>query len=574
MTMRSAAAAMLWENWRLTRVEAAQRLVQGMLLASAVLAVSTFFGPVGNDSARLSLLLLGFTYVPLWMSVARLNGGRFMDGYRPGYPFRFFYTRPVRTVVLVAAPMAYNVASVVALYLLSALVLRAAFGYPYPLLPLAALLAAFHVVQWAAQWATSNKVVQWIGSTAGGMGFSVLAVWHGQEWPARFEIAGGVYGLIALIAAAAFGLTVAGVARQRRGDTPAGPRTTTRSGFAEWLAGRIRLPCPSSSPARAQVWLELRSSGLPVLTIGLGLALVIPLAFVVTTQLDVALSRFFAEPATRGVAPIVAIFSLPAVLLLGGNAFGIRSRQGRRYVSSFDAIQACGTARMAGLKVMVRAACLLGALLAIGASFWTSASVIPFDVFEDNDAFIDKSRAPISGWMRAIEGALRAMSADQQLALALVIVVMVIVMVGWRASHAALRGRYARALNTAGSLLLLLGVGLVLLVFVGQRWSGVTTLGDVVFGTMRWIVAAAVVLATAYLFWSVVAERLLTPRQAGGVALVAAAFAAAWVMTLRAAGVPLADMPATDAVWLLTPVLLPPIAGVLVPWSYSRVRHT
>ena len=86
------------------------------------------------------------------------------------------------------------------------------------------------------------------------------------------------------------------------------------------------------------------------------------------------------------------MFSLPAVLILGGNAFGIRARQGRTYASAFEATQACGTARMAGLKVLVRSVCLLAALAAVGTSVWTSASVIPFDVLEDNDTFIEKSR--------------------------------------------------------------------------------------------------------------------------------------------------------------------------------------
>ena len=40
MTTRSPIVAILWENWRLSRVEAAQRLAQGIVAASAAL---TFF---------------------------------------------------------------------------------------------------------------------------------------------------------------------------------------------------------------------------------------------------------------------------------------------------------------------------------------------------------------------------------------------------------------------------------------------------------------------------------------------------------------------------------------------------
>ena len=94
---------------------------------------------------------------------------------------------------------------------------------------------------------------------------------------------------------------------------------------------------------------------------------------------------------------------------------------------------------MAGLKVLVRSVCLLAALLAVGTSIWTSASIIPFDVLEDNDTFIEKSRNPVSGGMRAIEGAVVAMNAYELLALAFVAAIVVAVMVSARAAFTALR---------------------------------------------------------------------------------------------------------------------------------------
>jgi hypothetical protein len=311
-----------------------------------------------------------------------------------------------------------------------------------------------------------------------------------------------------------------------------------------------------------------------VLAIGGALAIVIPLLFVVTTRLDVVLSGVFTQPATRAFALVVAVFSLPVVLLLGGNAFGIRARQGHRYVSVFEATQACGTARMAGLKVLVRSVCLLAALVAVVTSVWTSASIIPFDVLHDNDTFIEKARSPLSGWMRAIEGVVRAMGAYELLALAFVTAIVVAVMVAWRAALVALRARYARRLTLAGWSLLLHGLVLVLLTQAAARGFGSAFLLDAVLGVTKWVTAAAIVVATIYLLWSVVAERLLTPRQAAGAVLVSAAFGTAWLTVLRAAGVHLAGMPTTDVAWTLTPVLLPLMAVALASWSLSRVRHT
>jgi hypothetical protein len=269
------------------------------------------------------------------------------------------------------------------------------------------------------------------------------------------------------------------------------------------------------------------------------------------------------------------MFSLPAVLILGGNAFGIRARHGRTFASAFEATQAYGTARMAGLKVLVRSVCLLAALAAVGTSIWTSASLIPFDVLEDNDTFIEKSRSPVSGWMRAIEGAVGAMSAYELLALAFVTAIAVAVMVASRAALPALRARYPRRVTIAGSLLLLLGLGLVLRAPDGQGGNGLDVLFmDALVGAAPWMTAAAIALAAVCLFWCVLAEQLLTLRQALLAVLISAAFGAAWVTVLHAGGVHVSGMPAIDAVWILSPALLPLLASVLAPWSLSRVRHT
>jgi hypothetical protein len=568
---------MLWENWRLTRNESAQRLVQGFLLSGAALAWFAGFGRAGNDSARFALFLLGMTYMPMWISVARLNGGRFMDGYRPGYPFYFLYTRPVRTFVLVGAPMAYNVGLTVALYIVSALVLRQAFGSPFPVLPLAAMLAAFHVAQWAAQWGTSSKAVQWCGSIVAAMGFTGLAMWRGREWPARFDFSIGDYTLMAAVAAACFSLTVAGVARQRRGDALAfNPRTVTRSGFLDWLAGLFPSTCPTASATRAQIWFELKSSGLPVLAIGGALAIVIPLLVVIGVQIDVVLSRFYhrpaglAGPASLAAAMVVALFSPSTVLLLGGNAFGIRTRQGRTHASVFDATQACGTARIACLKVLVRSVCVLAALVAVGVSVWAAMSFI---AVSDSGAPLQRYE-PVRSWQRALEGPIGAMSASQLLALAFIISAGVAIMVAVRAALPALRTRYPRLLKIAGWTLLLDGVVLVLLSLGARRGIVAEVVAVAIFKASRWGVAAAIGLAALYVVWRTFAERLLTLRATLVVVLISAAFATAWVTVLRATGMPLADMPTLDALAMLSPAALPLMASVLAPWSLSCARHT
>ena len=209
--MHSPIVAMLWENWRLTRLEAAHRLALGIVAGSAVLV---FFAAAAENAATrdvgatITLGVITFTTFPLWLSISKPKGGRFLDGYRPGFPLSLLYTRPVRTAVLVGVPMAYLAALAAAVYLVSALVLRWAFGYPFPLLPVAALIAAGHVAQAAGDWSTRSKVVQWLGTSGPVLALCSLA---------KYSL-GGAAGAVRLLA------------RRLRPDRRDGPGVVWRGG--------------------------------------------------------------------------------------------------------------------------------------------------------------------------------------------------------------------------------------------------------------------------------------------------------------------------------------------------------
>ncbi len=110
-------AALLWENWRLTRIEAGQRLALGIVLGSAVLAKS-------GNGAIIAFWILFSLHAVFYLSIAKLNGGRFMDGYKPGFPLYLLYTRPVPTAAFVGVAMAYDAISSAAGYLVCAAILR------------------------------------------------------------------------------------------------------------------------------------------------------------------------------------------------------------------------------------------------------------------------------------------------------------------------------------------------------------------------------------------------------------------------------------------------------------------
>jgi hypothetical protein len=450
-------------------------------------------------------------------------------------------------------------------------------------------MAALTLVFVAAGWSTRNGLVMlgvWMIAILRALRVSMdrlTAVelpdgydWPPRLWPTLFDWPRTDYAWVALIALASFAVTVAMVARQRRGDALVPVTRTPRGGSWDPLASLFRFPCPTSSATRAQLWFDLRSSGLPVLTIGVMLALVIVLVSAVSGPIDAAWN---ADPDVscpieecfwaRAVPPLWTPLGLVVVLAMGGNAFGVRWRQGRGYVSAFDATQASGTAQLAVLKLLVKSACLLGALMAIGVGVWISMPLL------GDAVFIQIWEVPLNSRRSAITDAFAALTGYEQLALGGVAVLGVVAWVASWAAIGALRTHHRRRMNIAVCLLLLYGVAFLWLA-VAVRVDPETTSRlhlDVVYGAMGWSASAAIVFTTVYVFWSGFAEHVLTVRYASGAAAISAAFGAAWLTTLHISGVQLGGMSAMNAISVMSPALLPLLASGLVPWSYSRIRH-
>jgi len=326
------------------------------------------------------------------------------------------------------------------------------------------------------------------------------------------------------------------------------------------------------------VWLDLKSNGMPALTIGVALAIVILLVSAVSGPIDASIN---ADPDVK--CPIAECFyvrsappllltplSLITVFFFGGNAFGIRWRQGRTSVSPFEATQAYGTAPLAILKLLVKSACVLAGLIAIAVSFWISIPLL------GDAVFVQIWGVPLASRRSVITEAFASLAGYEQLALAVVAAVGVVVWVASWAALGALRTRYRRRINIAVCLLLLYGVFFVWLgVAVSVDPATTSRLHlDVVFEAMRWIAAAGIVFTTVYVFWSGFAEHVLTTHFVGGAVAISAAFGAAWLTVLHIAGVQLAGMSAMNALSVVWPALLPLMASGLAPWSYGRIRHT
>jgi hypothetical protein len=548
MTMRSPIVAMLWENWRLTRVEAAQRMSLGLVAGAGALTLL-------DDGATVAFWFVLFAHSFIWFSIAKLNGGKFADGYKPGFPFHLLYPRPVSTVMLVGVTMAYDAVTCLALYLASAAVLGFVFGQPLPVFSVALLVLASHFSYACVQWSTRSRLVQWGGSIPLYLPlFIMLQAKVDSSLEFQFSLGENIF--LVLMCVVSFVLTVVGVARQRRGDVVSVvPQQKEGSGgYPDWLVNLIRFPCPTSSATRAQMWFELRSSGLPVLAIGLGVATLIFLLFAISVPFSPA----------RYAAVSVTMFCVPVMLLgLGVNAFGIRRKQGRTYASTFEMTQPFGTARLAALKLFVRTACVLVALVAIGLSVWGSSSFIgAWDEWMPSGSKADavpgllKLRHRFGEQVEGLAGPTFA---------ALVTIASIIVagVVALQATRPALRARYPRFLLVVQCLPVVWALALILLTLAIRKGFGpVPLVGDIVTATV-WITGAAMVVGTIYFLWSGLAKRTLTIGYASGGLGMSALFVATGVLGLGGGG-------EIGPYWIALLIFL---IMILAPWSLGRVRH-
>ena len=315
------------------------------------------------------------------------------------------------------------------------------------------------------------------------------------------------------------------------------------------------------------MWFDLKSRGLPLLSLGLMLAIINPLLFVIANRVDAANPDW--DIPLGPMVLLLSMMSFLAVMTLGGlNAFGVRWRQGGTY---FEANHPYSTVRLANLKVVVRSVCLVAALLVVGGSMWAFLSAYP--LLTGDKLFWKMTGMAHIVFLHGAESAFGALSGYQKLSLVVVAFMGIFVWVASLAVILPLWARYPRRGNIAASALLIGGLSLSALVLAERLGLVPGVLVDAAFATTRWLLIAATLFATIYLAWSSLAERLLTSGSAFGVLAVAIAFGAASLTVLHIAGLRLADIPATTVVSLMALLLVPLMLMLLVPWSLSRYRH-
>jgi hypothetical protein len=534
--MSSPVIAMLWEQWRLTRVEAVVRAIVGLAAASAFLLQST-------EGATQAFVMLILVHAFPWFSLAKLNGGTFLGGYKPGFPFRLLYTQPVSTTVMVAVAMAYDAVSCTLSYVVSAALVGFAFGESLPVLSVAHWLVAFHLGVTCLLWSSSGKVLAPLGSLALGVVLFVM-LQSSVSMPLRVEFSPGKYQLMFGICVLSIVFTIAGVARQRRGGAAAAVQSWP-GGFPEWLTNLFRIPCPTSSPRRAQLWFELKCGGFPILVIGLAVAMILILLFAMSIPFEPL------RPLAL-VVSMILVWAVPATLLVAGNAFDIRERQGRMYASAFGLTQPLGSAELAGLKILVRSACVLIALISIVLTIWVASGlIIEWEIW-------GFSRKGVHMGSKLLE--FRNGVEHQFFGQPILISIGILLVVAGRAAFTALRVCHTRGLLVGGSLLLIGAVSMIAIFVAGQKGLASQSAVSAILNAADWVVAIAAAFATIYLCWTGFREHSLTAPYLCGALVLAVAFGAA-------------SLHAPNLVSILGTWLLPLSLLLLAPWALSRVRH-
>ena len=543
--MRAEATAMLWESWRLTRRGMAFGVLIAIIGGSAILLSDA----EGDLRATIVLLLI---------TILSLPASRWVGLERGGFPFYLGYVRPVPTWLLVGVPMAYHAASCAVLYLTPMIVLRTAFGIPFPLLPVAASIAAIRLVFTTCLWWTKDSTMQKVGLvSAAVLAFSVMRRLNPvnlpgndfppDRWADMFAFSLADYGLIAFVMTAAIGVTIVGVARQRRGDDQF---SLLRNGVGvfgfpaipRWFGFWFQAPCPTSSPVKAQLWMEMKSTGVPVLSIGVMLAMGIPVLLLAANAYQWDLPVLFAM-----------LSFLPPVKIGLLSMFRIQRKQGTAYMSAFDATCALGTAQLVGLKMAVTVMCILGAWVVIGTSLWFSLSIV-------------RDFTNFGPMQRNLAGTLAAQPGYRLAALAAVASIQLSAIAAFLAA-----GEVFFVLHAKRVLIGVLGVVLYVLVSVfavTEDWVGPSFVE-----AHAWAIAVLIPIGAVWVFRRALADRMFTGRQTGAAVLTWAAFATVYLAFLRESGSLQSEMPSAFIALMVSLSLAPLAAVALAPWSFGLIRH-
>ena len=274
--MRSIPVAMIWETLRRGRWNLTTSALAANVLPCLLFSVLGHEGALdAADPNQIGMHVAFVQIYPFLFGIAALSA--------IGSPARL-YALPIRTSTLVALQMLLAMLLVAAEMLASTAALNAVFDLRWPLWGPALFGAVAVVAIQAAMWLADRS---WWLAAAIMLPGGALGLWFKARYgpvlskPTHYwDVVTPVdVATLALIAVAAYGVAVVGVARNRRGERP------LSIGLVDWLSG-VFAGSPSRqvafrTPKGAQLWFEWRKKGwsIPAIVImglimGLGIWLI------------------------------------------------------------------------------------------------------------------------------------------------------------------------------------------------------------------------------------------------------------------------------------------------------------
>jgi hypothetical protein len=553
--VKSAAAAILWESWMMTRWGYLSRLV--VALAFLLLISTIYETREAVDEEDLLGVRVFSGIVGLLCGLSALGVGRFSDG-RKGFPFYLGFSRPVPTWIQVMIPMTYRAIFCTALYLIPVLIAHYAYEMTNLSIASSLLVIPFTFLILANSWWTDKQgmVPLVVGVTiyfgAGALGYYTLHLNDlapGEDpipmWWA-FSFTWQDYLTILLASIAAIALTLAGVENQRHGGGGLGAwfseKFGSRQADADWLTELYQTECPITNAKHAELWSEINGRGLPVFVWSLMAALCIPMIWF--------LSNLFDSRALHGIGTGFTVF----IPLLAAPTFGIVTKQGSSYLSTFDATRPLNTLWLVGMKMTVAVVSMIAGILVIAVSMWFSTPLV--------EGFIGGVEVGKENILSYFE----SLPTIELVLLILVRLVQFSTMVAFLATLSTTYVLYTNRMTYAVLGLLLYACTLPILL--------ATKIVPVSFALAQvWPLLGLMIAVAAYFFFWMAKNAVIKPVQIAALVIVWILYTLAYFYLLREDEIFAPETPVEFVAIRVFLCLLSLVVVAMAPWSLAMIRH-
>lgn len=383
--MHNTYAALLWHCMRRTR----RWLLIWTLIALAVPTAAFNASPFPAAFIGEPVFMIAF-------AIASLNAAATMSLWnQAGFPFSYEFRLPISSVRLVILPMLCLCLGCAAIFLIPILLYRVIHDIPFPIAAPVTLLSLLVTVLLCNAWMTTT-------TTTRGFGFLfILVVFpflvsamepfnvssrRSPEDPVFnpdvMALSPSAYLVCLLLITGLAGMTVLAVDRQRHGESVTllrdlryfflrNPSQTPESAgekrrnFFEKLGDGFPVPCPTTSPWMAQVWMETKRYGFPTFMFSLILTIMVPVLILAENLLGWVVATEIAF-----LTPVLVFFTGVGITL-----FNRRMASGG-FMNALESSRGLDTVQILCIQLGTLAIWLLLGLALIGLSLWATTGLL------------------------------------------------------------------------------------------------------------------------------------------------------------------------------------------------------